>query len=222
MRLLHAVMNATVGASVATAGIGLAYRRYLDAPGRWFLAWVTVDAIASVASIVGLLVFQNTQYTALAWYPCSAWAALAFLATTQHAPRARQRVFVAAALVGLVMLVLTAAVEKPGSYARLTGVLHGLTLLVVGAAVVLQRARMSRGDMFADQRFLFGAALMVMGAPSPFLAIGVRFLHPSQSALRTAMFGLKGGLALLSYGLMVVAFHLAATRLRVHGSRPAA
>ena len=76
--------------------------------------------------------------------------------------------------------------------------------------------------MFADRNFLVGAAFVIMGAPSPFLALAVRYFGPTQQALYTFVFTLKGLLAIGSYVLMVMAIHRAAEQARLRPTRPVA
>lgn len=208
--LVSSVMNATVGTSIAVAVIALGHRHRFDRQTRWLLGWVVVDAVASIASVVGTAGFQNGQYVAQTWYPVSAGLALCVLAYTLAASRARQLALVAACVIPLVIVGLTIWVEKFGSFARFTGVIHGVTLLVAGAGIVLYRARKARGDMFADPAFLAGAAFVMLGVPSPFLAIGVNFLGTTQRDLHGFLYALKGVLTIGAAFLMTAAFHRAA------------
>lgn len=214
------IASSSVGVSVATAGIGVAHRRFLDGPGGWLLAWVVVDAFASVASTVGAIQYQNAQYVVQAWYPISAALALCLVASAMATEAGRRPLFMLAGVVALTIVGLTLAVEEPGSFAKVTGVIHGMTLLLVGSALVLYRTRKSRGDMFGDQLFIIGAAFILVGAPSPLLAIGVRFTGPDQRELHSLMFALKNLLGALSYLLMIVAFHMAEQRDRQRIARP--
>ncbi|MBL0179626.1 MAG: hypothetical protein IPP98_10950 [Gemmatimonadetes bacterium] len=222
MTFSHAVLSAGVGVTLATAGVGVGYRRVMDRPALWLVAWLVVDAIASVASTIGTIEFRNAQYSAQVWYPISSALALCLLASTLADAKARRAAFVAAAVVGLTITGLTIWYEKFGSFAKITGVLHGVTLLLVGSALVLQRARKARGDMFVDRTFLVGAAFVIMGAPSPFLAVAVRYFGPSKSELYSLVYTLKGLLAICSYVLMVVAIHLGAEQARLRLTRAAA
>ena len=207
-----ALMNSTVGTSIAAAGIGFGLRHRLDRPARWLLVWLIVDAIASVAGSFPRIQFRNNQYVAQSWYPLSAGLALCLLASTLTSPRARRAVDAMAWGVALTIIGLTIWVEKFGSFARFTGVIHGVTLLLVGAAIVLHRARKARGDMFADPVFLTGAAFVMMGVPSPFLAIGVTFLGKKRTDLHDLLYTLKAVLAIGSYCLTVWAFQRTAQR----------
>jgi hypothetical protein len=222
MTFSHAVLSAGVGVTIAAAGIGVGYRHVLDRTGHWLVVWLVVDAIASVASTIGMVEFRNAQYSAQVWYPISSALALCLLASTLASAQARRTVFAAAGVVALTIIGLTIWYEKFGGFAKITGVLHGVTLLMVGSALVLQRARKARGDMFTDRLFLVGAAFVIMGAPSPFLAIAARYLGPTRSELYSLIYTLKGLLALGSYVLMVVAIHMAAEQARLRPSRRAA
>ena len=222
MTLSHTLISFGVGVTIATAGISVGYRRVLDRPGRWLVAWLVVDAIASVASTIGTIEFRNAQYAAQVWYPISSALALCLLASTLAAAKARRAVFGAAGVVALTIIGLTIWYEKFGSFAKVTGVIHGMTLLLVGSALVLQRARKARGDMFADRNFLLGAAFVIMGAPSPLLALAVRYFGPTGQDRYTLVFTLKNLLAIGSYVLMVMAIHLAAEQARLRPTRPVA
>lgn len=210
--VIKGLMHSTIGTSVAVAGIALVYRHRLDRQGRWLLWWAGVDGVASIANVVGTVEFRNSQYVAQTWYPVSAGLALCVLAYTLAAPRARQLALAAACAVPLVIVGLTIWVEKFGSFARFTGVVHGVTLLLVGAAIVLYRARKARGDMFADPAFLAGAAFVMLGVPSPFLAIGVNFLGKAHRDLHGILYALKAVLTIGAAFLMTAAFHRAAQR----------
>jgi hypothetical protein len=211
--------DAVVGVALAVALIGVAYRRLLDPPSRWLVVWSVVDAAASLAGSFARIVYQNNQYVAQCWYPLSAGLAIGVLASTVTGARTRRAVFVLAAVVALAIIALTVWVEKFGAFARFTGAIHGVTLLLVGSTLVLQRARRARGDMFSDPTFFVGAAFVMMGVPSSFLAIGVRFLGQEQRELHRFLYALKNVLAIGSYGMMVMSFHLAARRGRLRTAR---
>lgn len=211
-QVLKVALNAGNGIILATALIGIGYRRTLDRTARWLLAWIVVDAIVVAASIYGQLVYRNTQYAAHSWYPISAALALCLVASTLNTAQQRQAMHIAAGVVTSIIVGLMIWVEEFDKFSRFTGAIHGLTLLAAGSILVMARATKARGDMLKDQGFVIGAAFMLAGAPSALAAISARYFGPQRSDLNMAIYGLKFVLFSTACWLMVVVFHRSAHR----------
>jgi hypothetical protein len=220
-KILSAGMNAGNGFAIATAAIGIGYRRTLDRPARWLLAWIIVDAIVMIAALYGRFELYNSQYAAQVWYPISAGLALSLVASTLSTSQQRRSMYLAAAAVTSIIVALMLFVEEFGKFPRFTGAIHGLTLLAAGAILVMARATKARGDMLNDQGFVIGAAFMLAGAPSSLAAISVRYLGPDKVDMHTAIYALKFVLFAVAYCLMVKVFHASAQRGPASRSRRA-
>lgn len=211
MNFHHLVANTIVGVAIAVASIGLGYRRSLEGSMRWLLAWVVVDAVATFAGMYTRIVLQNAQHVAQIWYPVSAGLALATAANALGGSRARQSLFIAAVLVPALIVALTVLVEEFGYFSRYTGAIHGFALVVAGAMLVIRRAVTGRGEMMSDPIFLVGAAFLIVGAPSAFLALS-RWHFPFDRATQAMAYTLKNILSIVAYALTVAAFHHARQR----------
>jgi nitrate reductase gamma subunit len=220
--LHHIVANATVGVSIGVALIGLGYRRRLEGPMRWLLVWATVDAVASFLEVYTRIVLQNSQYVAQVWYPISAAMALAVAASSFGDSRGRRLVFAAAVAVAALIVSLTVLVEQYGYFSRYTGAIHGLSLAVAGALLVIRRALTSRGAMMADPAFLVGAAFLIIGAPSAFLALSKWHFPISDRATRALAYTLKNMINFGASALVVASFYVTQRRtaLRERGALP--
>lgn len=201
-----------VGITLAGALIALGYRRGLDGPMRWLLAWVVVDAAATFAGMYTRIVLQNSQHVAQIWYPISAGLALAAAASALGSSQARRTLFSAAVAVPALIVALTVLVEQFGYFSRYTGAIHGFALVVAGAVLVIRRALTSRGEMMADPVFLVGAAFLLVGAPSAFLALS-RWHFPFDRETRSVAYSLKNLISIGSYALVVAAFYHAQRRV---------
>lgn len=197
--------DTTVGVVLAVAIIGLSLRHQLDAPRQWLVAWLVADALASVAAVVLRIVIQNNQYVAQTWYPISALLAIAVVAATLSSQQNRRIVWAAAVATGALIVALTLRVEVFGDFSKFTGAIHGLTIAVVGSALVIQRATRARGDMLRDPIFLVGVAFLLIGTPSAFLALAVRQLRDRDRDWRLMVFTLKNAVTIVAYLLMVIA-----------------
>ncbi|HQW65992.1 MAG TPA: hypothetical protein PLJ23_03075 [Gemmatimonadales bacterium] len=199
-----------VAVEVAAALFILARWRSLAPPSRLVGYWLLVAASFALIEQVARIVFRNSQYVAQLWYPLS--GALALTAVLAAGAR-RGTVQVVVACYLIVQVVLFFTVEVYGEYAKATGLVHGVALVIAGGWMVLRRALYGRALMTDDRHFMQGMAFLMIGAPSALLAVAVRHFGTFDIDQARVLYAAKNLLATVAVGFL--AYSIASRRERL-------
>jgi len=199
-----------VAVEVTAASFVLVRWRSLAPQSRLVGWWLIVAASFALIEQVARVVLRNSQYVAQLWYPLSGALALAAVVA---AGAQRGRVEMAVGLYLILQVVLFVTVEVYGEYAKVTGLVHGITLVVAGGWIVLRRAMYGRALMTEDRHFMQGMAFLMIGAPSALVALAVRHFGTLGIDQTRVLYAAKNLLATVAVGLL--AYSIAQRRARL-------
>ncbi len=188
-----------VAVEVAAASFATLRWRGLTRQGRLVAWWLVFAASFALLEQSARIILRNTQYVAQLWYPLSGALALAAVVA---AGAQRGRVQMAVGIYLIVQVVLFSTVEVYGEYAKATGLIHGVALVLAGGWLVLRRAVYGRVDMTGDRLFVQGMAFLMIGAPSALLAVAARYFGTLGIDQTRILYAGKNLLATIAVGLL--------------------